>query len=146
MWYAAYWNSMRLISDLVVLFYFFAEIRSVIFIYMILLSDFGCSCLLVSLVYTCSFLVHIRTASDQPYSLRKVKLWMFYASDIQQPNIEVWFFFWCNFVFLVVIWFILGLGFLDAKVLLCCMDVADSCCNHSLTTSYKACVSILFYA
>ncbi|XP_049371652.1 uncharacterized protein LOC125836521 [Solanum verrucosum] len=33
--------------------------------------------------------VPVRTASDQPYRLKKFKLRLFYASDIRQPNIEV---------------------------------------------------------
>ncbi|KAK1435003.1 hypothetical protein QVD17_00758 [Tagetes erecta] len=33
--------------------------------------------------------VPVRTASDQPYRLQRFKLRMFYASDIQQPDIEV---------------------------------------------------------
>ncbi|CAA0837822.1 Tetratricopeptide repeat (TPR)-like superfamily protein [Striga hermonthica] len=32
--------------------------------------------------------VPVRTASDQPYRLRKFKLRLFYASEIRQPNIE----------------------------------------------------------
>ncbi|KAG5628655.1 hypothetical protein H5410_000372 [Solanum commersonii] len=32
--------------------------------------------------------VPVRTASDQPYRLKKFKLRLFYASDIRQPNIE----------------------------------------------------------
>ncbi|MBA0561875.1 hypothetical protein Golob_018671, partial [Gossypium lobatum] len=31
----------------------------------------------------------VRTASDQPYRLRKFKLRLFYSSDIRQPNLEV---------------------------------------------------------
>ncbi|KAG4177571.1 hypothetical protein ERO13_A11G315700v2 [Gossypium hirsutum] len=33
--------------------------------------------------------VPVRTASDQPYRLRKFKLRLFYSSDIRQPNLEV---------------------------------------------------------
>lgn len=33
--------------------------------------------------------VPVRTASDQPYRLRRFKLRLFYASEIRQPNIEV---------------------------------------------------------
>ncbi|KAJ8574174.1 hypothetical protein K7X08_025979 [Anisodus acutangulus] len=33
--------------------------------------------------------VPVRTASDQPYRLKKFKLRLFYASDIRQPDIEV---------------------------------------------------------
>ncbi|PSS15857.1 Trafficking protein particle complex subunit like [Actinidia chinensis var. chinensis] len=33
--------------------------------------------------------VPVRTASDQPYRIQKFKLRLFYASDIQQPNVEV---------------------------------------------------------
>lgn len=33
--------------------------------------------------------VPVRTASDQPYRLRKFRLRLFYASEIRQPNIEV---------------------------------------------------------
>ncbi|CAK9152962.1 unnamed protein product [Ilex paraguariensis] len=33
--------------------------------------------------------VPVRTASDQPYRLRKFKLRLFYASDVRQPNIEL---------------------------------------------------------
>ncbi|XAR64788.1 hypothetical protein NMG60_11008624 [Bertholletia excelsa] len=33
--------------------------------------------------------VPVRTASEQPYRLRRFKLRLFYASDIRQPNIEV---------------------------------------------------------
>lgn len=31
----------------------------------------------------------MRTASDQPYRLRKFKLRIVYASDVRQPDIEV---------------------------------------------------------
>lgn len=33
--------------------------------------------------------VPVRTASDQPYRLKKFKLRLFYGSEIRQPNIEV---------------------------------------------------------
>ncbi|KAM7499968.1 hypothetical protein LguiA_024382 [Lonicera macranthoides] len=36
-----------------------------------------------------NFDVPVRTASDQPYRLKKFKLRLFYASDVRQPNAEV---------------------------------------------------------
>lgn len=40
-------------------------------------------------LYWIYFEVPVRTASDQPYRLRKFKLRIVYASDVRQPDIEV---------------------------------------------------------